>query len=214
MRAILLTLALASTCAVAGDGAAQPGQPRAPGPNDAISAENLVAPVPTGWKIASNRTNRQGFTLIEYIPASETFDNWTNMVTVAIYRGAGGVPVSRFFDAQEKIYRDGCETPPIIGKRQEITENGYPGGAELLACRKTKQWGKAEAMIYKTLIGKDAAYQVQRAWRLPPSSDSGTAQIDGLNKQMLDEGNSYLGQVYVCDTRDPSRSRPCPNVRR
>lgn len=77
-----------------------------------------------------------------------------------IYRGACGALLARFFAFPENVYRNGCESPPLIGNRQEFMENGYPGGAQVLACAKTKRWGKAEAMIYKTIKGKDAAYQV------------------------------------------------------
>jgi hypothetical protein len=209
MRPFVSALVLLFVAALPGSASAQTGQnPTQPGPHDALWAENLLTPLPNGWKVATNRSNRQGFTIQEFIPASQTLADWSEMVTVLIYRGAGGAPLARFFEFQENVYRNGCESPPLVGKRQELIENGYTGGAQILACAKTKRWGKAEAMIYKTIKGKDAAYQVQRAWRLPASDNPNRI---GITKEMLAAGTDYLRQVYVCDTRDPSH--PCPKVK-
>lgn len=210
MGSFRLALTLIAIVGSAGEALAQTAQPPAqPGPSDPIWGENLITPLPKGWKIASSDSTIQGFSIQEFIPSDETLDAWTDMVTVLIYRGAGGAPLGAFFDFREKVYRDRCASVPIIGKRQEISENGYPGGVQVLACARTKSWHKAEAMVYKTLKGKDAAYQVQRAWRLPPSDNPNAI---GVTKDMLDGGTAYLRKVFVCDTREPSR--PCPKVSR
>lgn len=212
MRTFALALLAMLGIGVWNSASAQTGdKPASPPTQDPIRAENLITPLPSGWKVAHNASNDKGFTIQEFIPASQTLDSWTEMVTVLIYRGAGGTPIGKFFDFQEKVYRDGCDSPPTIGKRQEIVENGYSGGAQLLACPRTKKWGRAEVMIYKTLNGKDAAYQVQRAWRLPASDAPGTSGIPGMTKEMLEAGSAYLKQVYVCDTREAAR--PCPKVK-
>lgn len=209
MRPFVPALLLLVAAALPDVASAQPGQKAAqPGPHDALWAENLLAPLPKGWKVATNRSNQRGFTIEEFIPATQTLEHWSEMVTVLIYRGAGGAPLARFFEFQENVYRSGCESPPLVGKRQELTENGYPIGAQILVCAKTKRWGKAEAMIYKTIKGKDAAYQVQRAWRLPASDNPHEI---GITREMLTDGTLYLKQVFVCDTRDASH--PCPKIK-
>jgi hypothetical protein len=196
LRAVVLGACLAA--AAAGASAQTPPPAR-------LTAENLLTPLPTGWRVAHSQT-QNNVMIQEMIPAHDTVDDWSEMITVFIYRGVTTAPLAASFDHVEQLYTRGCQTPPVIGKRQEISERGYPTGVQFIACERLKTRALAEGMVYKTIKGRDSTYQVQRAWRLTAAQAG-----DGTTlKDRVDAANAYLRTAYVCDTRDPQR--PCPQI--
>lgn len=158
-----------------------------------IDAENLIFSPPKDFKIGyqSNHDNRL---MTEFVPASETVEDWTHMLTVQIYRGAT-IDAASFLSGVGKRYMDAC--PGTTAKGIFTGQiNGYVVSMLLLKCPQNPATGKPETTAFRVIKGNDALYSVQRAWRSVPSD------------QDLDEGMHALAKVTVCDTR--MSEHPCP----
>jgi hypothetical protein len=95
--------------------------------------ENLLFSPPKGFKIGfqSHRDNRL---TTEWVPAAETVENWTQMLTVQIYRGAT-VDAATFLQGVRKRYMDDC--PGTTAKGIHTGQiNGYVVSMLLLKCPK------------------------------------------------------------------------------
>jgi hypothetical protein len=157
-------------------------------------AENLLFSPPKDFKVGfqSNRDNRL---MTEWVPAAETVEDWTRMLTVQIYRGATA-EAATFLQGVGKRYMDAC--PGTTAKGIYTGQiNGYVVSMLLLKCPKNPATGKPETTAFRVIKGKDALYSVQRAWRANPSD------------QEVDEVMHDLAKVTVCDTR--GSEHPCPS---
>jgi len=160
-----------------------------------IDAENLLFSPPKDFKIGfqSNRDNRL---MTEWVPATETVEDWTQMLTVQIYRGAT-VEAASFLEGVGRRYMNAC--PGTTAKGIYTGQvNGYVASMLLLKCPKNPGTGKPETTAFRVIRGKDALYSVQRAWRAVPSDQ----EVDGVMHA--------LAKVTVCDTRAPEH--PCPSL--
>jgi hypothetical protein len=159
-----------------------------------LDAENLLFSPPKDFKIGfqSNRDNRL---MTEWVPTAETVEDWTQMLTVQIYRGAA-VDSATFLQGVGKRYMDTC--PGATAKGIFTGQvNGYVVSMLVLKCPKNPATGKPETTAFRVIKGNDALYSVQRAWRAVPSD------------QDVDDVMHALAKVTVCDTRAPEH--PCPS---
>lgn len=167
--------------------------------------EHILTSLPSGWKVASTKS-QNGVTISEYIPNGQTLDGWQELITIWVFRGASRFTVKNGFELVEKTYVAGCKTAPVVGRPDERIEQGLPIGVSAILCEQLKARPGSEGLVFKTIAGVDATYQVQRAWRLPPEQSSDLA----IQKNRIDAAMPYLRTVLVCDTR--VASRPCPPV--
>jgi hypothetical protein len=158
-----------------------------------LDAENLLFSPPKDFKIGF-QTNRDNRLMTEWVPAAETVDDWTQMLTVQIFRGAS-VDAESFLRGVGKRYMDAC---PGTSAKGIFTGriNGYVVSMLLLKCPKNPGTGKPETTAFRVINGQDALYSVQRAWRDVPSEKD------------LDDVMHTLAKVTVCDTR--AADHPCP----
>ena len=153
----------------------------------------LLSP-PKDFKIGyqATRDKRQ---ITEWVPAAETVEDWTQMLTVQVFRGAA-VDAPTFLQDVGKRYMSAC--PGTTAKGIFTGQvNGYVASMLLLKCPKNPGTGKPETTAFRVIKGKDAPYSVQRAWRAV------------LSDQEVDDVMHSLGKVTVCDTR--AREDPCPS---
>jgi hypothetical protein len=166
-----------------------------PAPSQSLlQAENLLFAPPPDFKVGyeSNHDNRL---MTEYVPAGQTVDDWTQMLTVQIFRGAT-VDSATFLQGVGKRYMDACPGTTAKGIFTGNT-NGYVVSMLQLNCPNNPGTGKPETTAFRIIKGNDALYSVQRAFRSEPSS------------MELDEVMHFLAKVTVCDTR--SGDHPCPS---
>jgi hypothetical protein len=159
-----------------------------------IDAENLLFSPPKDFKVGfkSDHDNRL---MTEFVPTSETVEDWTRMLTVQIYRGAA-VDAPAFLMGVGKRYMDAC--PGTTAKGIYTGQvNGYTASMLVLKCPMNPATGKPETTAFRVIKGKDALYSVQRAWRAVPSD------------QDLNDVMHSLAKITVCDTRAPDH--PCPS---
>lgn len=157
-----------------------------------LEAENVLTPLPKGFKIAAQGRTATG-SMSEYIPQSETVQDWSSMVTVMVMHIK--TTPDAFANGMFENIKGGC--PGIQSQKvTDGTENGYAFSLWLADCPLNPGTGKPESFFMKVIAGKDALYNVQYAYR------------QDMTKELMVPATVYLKEVKVCDTRDASH--PCP----
>jgi hypothetical protein len=154
--------------------------------------ERLLFASPMGFKVGFQKG-----TMAEWVPDSESVDDWSEMVTVQIYTVAPNVTQATFLGGIARNWMAACPDTP----KQTIytgTTNGYAVSMLLLSCPKNAQTGKPETTGFRVIQGNDRLYTVQRAFRSVPSSES------------LGAAMKYLGTVSLCDSE--RAGHPCPTA--
>jgi hypothetical protein len=157
-----------------------------------LSGENVLSPLPPGFKVGSSGATPTG-SMSEYIPQAETVHDWSAMITVMVMH-VNATP-DQFAAGMLQSIKGGCAG---IQSRKvtDGTENGYAFSIWLVQCPLNPATGKPEGFAMKIIGGKDALYNIQYAFRQNLTAD--------LSKPAM----IYLRRVQVCDTR--SIDHPCP----
>jgi hypothetical protein len=155
--------------------------------------ENFQVGLPRGYKIGFSTQNEK-MRITEMVPAAETIENWTEMVTVQIFFGPPVATSENFESEMVKSWQAACPGSEYNRIRQG-SENGYPFLLWLLTCESNPATGKPEITWFKAIRGADSFYLLQKAFKFEPSQ----AQIEQTMK--------HFREAQVCDTRLPDR--PC-----
>jgi hypothetical protein len=159
--------------------------------------ENLLAGAPPGYKIGF-RDKKNDLQMTEWVPASQTVENWTEMLTVQVFYGLKIAPEA-FMQQLEARWRNACPgaggAQPIVGS----VENGYPSLLWILDCPKNPGTDKPELTWFRAVQGNDSFYVVQKAFKFTPTKEQITRWI------------GYLKAVRVCDSRIADRA--CPQTK-
>jgi hypothetical protein len=134
----------------------------------------------------------------EMVPAAETVEAWTEMVTVQIFLGMKNVAPAQYSATLQGVWAKSCDkaqSHPVASG----TENGYPFTLWLSSCPRNTATGKPEITWFKAMQGNDSFYLVQKAFKFQPS------------KAQIDTWMAYFKKVSVCDSRRPDH--PCPTVK-
>jgi len=158
--------------------------------------ENLLVTVPKGFKVGF-QDQKNNMRITEMVPADESVENWTEMVTVQIFLGLKTTPQA-FQDRIAKGWVAACKEGGAHAVSGDA-ENGYPALVWVLSCPRNPATGKPEVTWFKAVAGNDSFYVVQKAFRSMPAQEQMTAAL------------GYLGTVKVCDSRAPERA--CPKTR-
>lgn len=155
--------------------------------------ENLLVGMPAGYKVGFNDKNERRI-MTEMVPAGETVEAWTEMLTVQIFFRLKVTP-AQFRTRMTELWAKSCPNAQTKSLG-EAAENGYPSGLWLSACPRNPATGKPENTWFKAVQGQDSFYIVQKAFKFEPS------------REQTDTWMEFLRQVSVCDSRAPSH--PCP----
>jgi len=159
-----------------------------------LENENLIVTTPPGYKVAF-RDKKPNMLMTEFVPAKETVENWTEMVTVQVFFGLKTTP-EQFMGDMEKRWRAACPDAEEAHTVASAPENGYPTRVWLLDCPKNPETGKPEITWFKAVQGNDSFYLVQKAFKFEPS------------KEEITHWMGYLRNVSVCDSRIADRACP------
>jgi hypothetical protein len=169
--------------------------------NNLYPGENFQVPLPEGWKIGWGK-NDETLQMTELVPAAETVENWTQMVTVQIFKGRTDLNPKTFSESMAGLFQRGCDKVGA-GKIGQRTVNGYASAQILIACTREAQSGRGSLTVVRSFAGNDSFYVVQMAWRTDPFA------LDAMpiSREQFKEGLSHLNKVVVCDTR--GNGHPC-----
>ena len=164
------------------------------GPAPALENENLLAPLPAGFKIG-HQTRKGQAIMSEFIPAAETVENWSRMVTVQIFLGRADLEPGAFASRLAEAWKTACPGGKAKQQTQGV-DGAYPTSLWLYVCPRLAATGKPETMWLKAIRGRDSFYAVQYAAR------------GGDGPELAADAISYLRSVKACDTR--WRDAACP----
>jgi hypothetical protein len=160
----------------------------------AIQDENILLPLPPGFKLA-NRQETSEKMLAEFVPSDETVDHWSKMITERIFRSRNLSDAETYQSTMLSEWKGAC--PGGDGRQlSNVKENGYGVSYWSFNCPLNPKTNLSESMIRKVVVGKDAMYEVQYAFRKPEAPE------------LIQSALTFLQTVSVCDTRTPEH--PCP----
>jgi len=166
----------------------------APAAMAALENENLLTPLPRGFKIGSH--SQQGrMVMAEYVPTAETVDNWSRLITVQTFHGLSAVDPDGVPANMARGWEGACSSGTAI-KVTAAVENGYRVSIWQFLCPINPATHRPENMWLKSISGHDSLYIVQYAYRRILTND------------LIGPAMGYLRKIMVCDTRRPDR--PCP----
>lgn len=151
------------------------------------AAEELVSPALPGFVVGHEAANdEQG--IREEVPAGETVEDWTRMVTTQRFGGgAGRTSPTAFLEnmvANLAAACPGSQTSRILNG----TRSGQPAAQMRAFCPMFARTGKPEAFIILAIAGTTDLHVKQVAFRREPTSDD------------IAWGESVLAAVTYCDT--------------
>jgi len=164
-------------------------------PAFAFDGENLLAALPNGYKVGFQQ-KKGSAQITEMVPANESVQGWTEMVTVQVFGGMTGVTPDQFRDRMVQLWAASCANA-VAGPPTQAVENGYRIAFWMMSCPRNKDTGKPETTWFKAIQGRDSFYVVQKAFKFDPSKDQ------------IAQWSLYLKKVAVCDTR--LKARACPS---
>lgn len=168
----------------------------------AWAEERFIVPRPDGWKLAF-RAIQSDFTRLQFVPASESVDQWTEMLTSQTFIGTRDVPVDAYLQRIAVEAAKVCDDV-MVSPIKVNPHNGYASAVMAQFCTRYKATGKGEITLFKVIQGRESLYVAHRSWRGPPF----TRDAQPVPKADFDAWVEYLNGVLVCDTADPQR--PCP----
>ena len=170
------------------------------------NGEFFMASIPDGW-LALPRATKAQQTSAEWLPQGQTVENWTDMITVQVFPGWAEGDVSTFLEGLAEIYKQNCEVSGATPLLKDQV-NGFLTGFRLINCTRDLTRNSGEVSLFRALIGKNAAYLIQRVFRVPefeigakPVTDEAMVQAYGSISSI---GACQLkSQQYTCADWDP-----------
>jgi hypothetical protein len=160
----------------------------------ALVDETLLTPLPTGFKVGFS-TEKGRMTMQEFVPAGETVDAWSSMVTVQVFHGMTNADPDGFAGALGERWKSACPDGSAQ-KLQSGVENKYPYSLWMFTCPLNPGTRQPENMWQKVIRGADSLYSVQYAYRRE------------VTKELIVPAMEYLRKVAVCDNRHADRACP------
>ena len=157
----------------------------------ALDNENLLVSVPKGFKVGFTKKSDQQM-ITEMVPAAESVENWTEIVTVQIFYNLRDTPPAQYRARLEKLGAEACPGASFA-KVKDGTENLYPMVTWSQRCPLNKQSGKPEFTWFKAVQGRDSFYVVQKAFKAEPTP------------KQLKAMTAFLDGAKVCDSRVPGQ---------
>ncbi|NQW50458.1 MAG: hypothetical protein HQ465_04375 [Rhodospirillales bacterium] len=110
-----------------------------------LKNENLLVGMPQGFKLGF-KDSKNGMNMQEFVPASETVENWTELVTVQVFLSRKDLEPAPFLGAMQQQSAGACKsstaTPLATGK-----VNGYDAASILLRCPLLASTAKPETTM-------------------------------------------------------------------
>lgn len=198
-----LAAILAGLVAIPADAQQKKPAPQQQAPQPGPAGERLLMAPPAGWQsVPVQKTDKVAITRL--YPPGQNDKQWSEMITVQIYPGAGQSP-REFIENIIQFSRANCEGAGP-GPVTEATINNYPAAIVSVACTKGKQSGQGNMVLVTVIKGREALYAVQRQWRGKPFAAN---EKPDMPPEMIKEWNNFPRSVGLCDTRAPQQ-HPCP----
>ncbi len=192
MRLAVILAAVSALLFAAQPAAAQP----------APQGEQLYLIPPLGW-VPAYHTVQGNVELVEMVPQGESSRDWTQMLTVQLVKGAPDRSPEQVLKSQFDDIRQDCDDV-AAGKMAAMHENNYDSAIQVMACTKSKQYGKGEITLFKVIRGQERLYVISRAWRGAPFDKAHLPLPKATGQEWL----TFMQRAVVCNSR--GLEHPCP----
>jgi hypothetical protein len=154
-------------------------------------AEHLASPDLPGFVVGHEAANAEQ-SIREEVPAGETVEDWTRMVTTQRFGGAAARLTPTGF--LEGITRDLSAACPGARTSRVLTgtRSGHTGAQMRAFCPLLAQTGKPETFIMLVIAGAEDLHVKQVAFRRVPTDED------------VEWGEAVLAAVVFCDTGEES----------
>ena len=164
--------------------------------------EVYIAGLPKGWNLGFQESNEIGHHL-EWVPRGQPVKDWRDMIAFQLFPKLIDVRPDQFLTKMADHYAQSCDQ--VLATDIEGTPaNGYPGALRVLACTKNKVTGMGEVTLFRAVMGQEAFYVAQRAWRMQPFSPEAIP----VTGDQLDAGRKLIEYGIAC--RSNASASPCP----
>jgi hypothetical protein len=193
MRAMALAILTALT--VAGAASAAP-------------VEHLVLapyPGPPTWKLITNKAVGAQF-YREQIPANQTVDNFTDILTSQNFPAQRGVDPSVYLRNVFQAAAGSCDGLRVSGPKA-AQEGGYAVAYGQVFCGQEKGKPFGVIILFKAISGDDALYSVERDVQVPANPAGGSlsfasqAQAQASMKDQTTADSYLVKSVYLCGAK-------------
>ena len=162
-----------------------------------LKGENLLVAPPPGFKVGF-KGSRNDMNMLEWIPASETVQDWTEMVTVQIFVKRADLDPAQFLRQLQDAMAGGLQGQPACFDQPDLGERLCRrfDDAELSAPRIDRQARNDVVPCrqgQRQLLSRPACVRVAAA------------------PELLERLRKYLADVSVCEAG--SREHPCPDLK-
>jgi hypothetical protein len=140
-----------------------------------FSGEKLIYLVPVGWHSAHVVQSIQ-VDSIEYVPAGQTRQQWTDMVTAVWIQRPIYHTLADASAALRATVTKRCAVPPVFSGLQYSIGSDYDSTTETIRCGKTPE-NFGHVAVIKTIKSDNGYYQLQRAWRRRAAVKSGDITV-------------------------------------
>ena len=164
--------------------------------------EVYIAGLPDGWTLGFQESNDIGHHL-EWVPQGQPAREWRDMIAYQLFPKLIDLKPDTFLTKMADHYSDSCEQV-LATDIEGAASNGYPGALRVLACTRNKVTGLGEVTLFRAVMGENAFYVAQRAWRMDPFE----AQAIPVTGEQLDSGRKLIEYGLACKASNPQR--PCP----
>lgn len=150
-----------------------------------LPAEYVQFLVPKNYK-SITKTQKANMEIQEFIPQSESLQNWTEMLTVQSFYDLKATP-KEFQMHLSSCFKSACKTSEMYPVLDSI-ESGYAASVAIHACEYADKNPKDEMALVKIIKGKNALYVVQKAFRFQPEP------------AIINQWTLYLKNIRICGT--------------
>jgi len=177
----------------------------------------VVRPYPAAapWKQITNKSNADGW-IHEQIPANQTVDGFSDILTDQGFRKLGGKDPATFLKFIFTNITGACDGVRVNGPAVR-TEGGFPVAYAQVYCGQQRGAGFGVHIFYKAIGGDAGLYSISREFHVPPSPDGGRLEFPKGHEREVTvlltaeaAANRYLtDDVYVCggSSTDPRCGR-------
>jgi hypothetical protein len=166
-----------------------------------LKGENLLVAPPPGFKVGF-KDSRNGMNMLEWIPASETVQDWTEMVTVQIFVKRADLDPGQFLRQLQTQWLAACKGSQPASISPTVV-NGYAAASMTLSCPLLASTGKPENDVVP-------CRQRQRQLLSRPACrpSSGRAGIDGTAAEVSVRRQRLRGGFPGASLSRPEADRP------
>jgi hypothetical protein len=174
----------------------------------AAPVEHLVLapyPGPPAWKLITNKAAGAQF-YREQIPASQTVDDFTDILTSQNFPQQRGVDPSVYLRNVFQAAAGSCDGLRVNGPKAAM-EGGYRVAYGQVFCGQEKGKSFGVIIFFKAISGDDALYSVERDVQVPANPAGGSlsyanqAQMQTSMKDQTTADSYLLKSVYLCGAK-------------